>query len=239
MKIHPFIFNWKEQYEKTCQTEIQLLNIFDKVTVINSDENNKKDNWINLDDEAYFTSQFCNAINLFDGDVMFHVQGDVTYYNWKGIFRSAEKYYEKYNFGIYAPNVDYTMHYAGFVNMNLSNLLHSDTNLSIVTMTDCSCWFLHKDVIDEFKKRCFLSYAETKYGWGISATMSAISFLQKKFVLRDYDYTVNHPKHTGYDDYQAWTDGRIYHDELDEELQEAIFDVRKRHQHKIFELLSK
>jgi hypothetical protein len=237
MRIHPFIFNWKGQYEKTCQTEKQLLEIFDKVTVINSDEKNKKNNWVNLDNDAYFTAQFCNAINLFDGDLMFHVQGDVTYYNWKGIIDSAIKYYEKYHYGIYAPNVDYTMLNAG--NVNLNEFFENDSNLNLVTMTDYSCWFIDKDIINQFKEQCFLSYAEYKYGWGIGGCMSAISFLQKKLVLRDYNFTVNHPKNTGYLVEKAYHELSSFHSNLNENLQEIILDVRKRNKDKILQLLKK
>ena len=237
MKIHPFIFNWKGQYEKTCQTEKQLLEIFDKVTVINSDEENKKDNWVNLDNDAYFTAQFCNAINLFEGDLMFHVQGDVTYYNWKGIIDSAIKYYEKYHYGIYAPNVDFTVLNAG--NVNLNEFFENDSNLNLVLMTDCSCWFLDKDIIKKFKEKCILSYAETKYGWGINACMSAISYIEKKYVIRDYNYTVNHPKHTGYDAKKAYDESMNFHHGLNENLQQIILDVRKRNKNKLLQLLEK
>jgi hypothetical protein len=236
MKIHPFIFNWKGQYEKTCQTEKQLLEIFDKVTVINSDEENKKDHWVNLDDDAFFTTQFCNAVNLFDGDLMFHIQGDVTYYNWKGIVDSAIKYYDKYKYGIYAPNVDYTMHYAGFVNIN-TTVFYNDTNLRMVTMTDCSCWFLDKEIIKKFKEKYILNYAETKYGWGITACMSALSYISKKYVIRDYDYTVNHPKNTGYKQEDAYRESVNFHNSLDKEMLDATIYVRKRNEHKIFDEL--
>lgn len=75
MKIHPFIFNWKGQYQSTLKTELQLLEIFDNVTVINSYEDYKKDNWINLDKDAYFAEQFITACKAFDGDVMMACSG--------------------------------------------------------------------------------------------------------------------------------------------------------------------
>ena len=105
MVIHPFIFNWKNKFDNTCRIEEELLKIFDNVTVINSDEENKKDNWINLDDSCYYTAQFSNAINRFNGDLLFLIQGDSSYYDWNFIVNSAKKYYEKYKYGVYAPNV--------------------------------------------------------------------------------------------------------------------------------------
>jgi hypothetical protein len=237
MKIHPFIFSWKGQYEKTCETEEKLLKIFDKITIINSDEENKKDHWVNLDDEAYFTSQFCNAINLFDGDLMFHIQGDVTYYNWEAIVKSAKRYYSKYNYGIYAPNVDFTELRASRVNV-ISNKFKDECNLSLVSMTDCSCWFLNKTIIDSFKKNCLLQYAEGKYGWGIIACMSALSFLEKKYVLRDYNYTVSHPKKTGYDYEEAYTESITFHKSLNEKILNLILTVKEKNPDKILKIFN-
>ena len=62
--IQPFIFNWRNQFEKTCAIEDSLKEIFGEVTVINSDEENTREGWIDLGDEAYFTMQFRKALDL-------------------------------------------------------------------------------------------------------------------------------------------------------------------------------
>lgn len=59
--IQPFIFNWRNQFEKTCAIEDSLKQIFGEVTVINSDEENTREGWIDLGDEAYFTTQIGRA----------------------------------------------------------------------------------------------------------------------------------------------------------------------------------
>ena len=46
--IQPFIFNWPGQYEKVCKIEEELNKIFDDVIVINSDDDNTKEGWINI-----------------------------------------------------------------------------------------------------------------------------------------------------------------------------------------------
>jgi len=51
MKIQPFIFNWKNQFDKTCEIENSLNKVFEKITVINSDDDNKKSHWINIGEE--------------------------------------------------------------------------------------------------------------------------------------------------------------------------------------------
>jgi len=72
MNIQPFIFNWNRQFEKTCAIEDALSKVFEKVTVINSDDNNTRDGWIDIGDESYFSDQFRKALELFDGDVLLH-----------------------------------------------------------------------------------------------------------------------------------------------------------------------
>ena len=150
MKIQPFIFNWKGQYEKTLKTESQLLEIFDNVTVINSYEDYKKDNWINLHKDAYFAEQFVAACKMFDGDVMMHVQGDATYHDWKSIVRSAKRYYFEYDYGIYAPNVDFTAYRSRAVDLG-NRGLEKYINLKNVSSTDCTAWFINKDILKEFE----------------------------------------------------------------------------------------
>jgi hypothetical protein len=236
MIIHPFIFNWKNKFDSTCRIEEELLKIFDTVTVINSDEENKKNNWINLDDSCYFTAQFSNAINRFNGDLFLQIQGDSSYYDWKIIVDSAIKYYEKYKYGIYAPNVDFTPLHAGYVNIK-TDFFKEDKNLELVTMTDCTCWFIEKEIIDYFIKNFFLIYAETKHGWGISACMAAISFLKGKYVLRDYNYTIMHPKSTNYDITSAIADMDYFHDNLDEEIQTIIKNIRMNDSEYLLNLL--
>ena len=78
MDIHVFIFNWRNQFDQTVEKEKALSALGYRVTVINSDEENEQAHWVNLGESAYFTDQFMKALELFDGDVMFHVQGDVA-----------------------------------------------------------------------------------------------------------------------------------------------------------------
>ena len=82
MKIHTIIFNWRGQHNKTLEKIEQLKAIGVNPTVINSDEGFFLDDWHNIGEESYFTAQFLKAIDVFDGDVLFHIQGDASYNNW-------------------------------------------------------------------------------------------------------------------------------------------------------------
>ena len=114
MKIQTFIFNWpgvkegRTHYELTCEKVEQLKRINKNPIVINSDDEHKEGSWHNIGDESYFTAQFLKALDLFDGDILFHIQADASYHNWLPIYESAVEYFERYKWGIYAPNVDFT-----------------------------------------------------------------------------------------------------------------------------------
>ena len=86
MNIQTFIFNWRGQYEKTIEKEIQLLSIGKHPIVINSDDEKTEEGWHNIGEASYFTDQFLKAIELFDGDVLFHIQGDASYDNWEKLY---------------------------------------------------------------------------------------------------------------------------------------------------------
>lgn len=195
MKIHPFIFCWKGQTANAINLEQIFLQIFGNVTVINSGENSRRENWIDIGNDAYFAEQFSTACDIFNGDIMLHVQADVTFNDWRSVVDSAIYYYSLYSYGIYAPNINYTAYTSDYVDISCANKTGSLKN---VLLTDCSAWFLDKSVINFFKKKYLKSFLGTKYGWGICSCLSCIAHLQNKPVLRDYNFTLSHPKSTGY-----------------------------------------
>jgi hypothetical protein len=204
IKIHAFIFNWRGQYEKTIKLEKEFSRHVDKLTVINSDDNNKKDHWVNLGDSAYFGDQFSKALEIFDCDnydLLFHIQADVDdpENDWGSIVNSAKFYYILYNYGVYAPNVDYTAWDKKTAKLDaLDGLLYS-SNIDVVITTDCSCWFINKEMISSFKNKYLDAFKNNKLGWGACSTICAESFMNKKLVLRDNNFKLNHPKGTSYD----------------------------------------
>jgi GR25 family glycosyltransferase involved in LPS biosynthesis len=232
-QIDAFIFNWKGQLQKTLKTESELCKIFDKVTVINSDDGNKFDHWINIGEDAYFSAQFLKALELFDGDILFHVQGDVTYDNWSSIIEDAKLYYKKYKYGIYSPNVDYTHWDSTRVDIDSFGEMDNE-KLKLVSMTDCSCWFINKEIINEYKIKYSDSFKKNKYGFGADLINCAISFKKNMPVLRDYKYTVDHPESTNY----SSKDARIMLEEYIETIkdEELKFLIKKIRNCEIYEL---
>lgn len=201
IKIHAFIFNWQGQYEKTIKLEKEFARHLDKLTVINSDDNNKKDHWVNIGEDSYFGDQFCKAVELFDGDILFHTQADVSSPNneWGQIIDSAKKYYIKYNYGVYAPNISHTNWTNNRVSLEIitSEEIKND-NLTIVSNTDCSSWFINKDLIKNFKSNYLEISKKNKIGWGIDQVICLESLLDSRLVLRDNNFKLEHPRYTGY-----------------------------------------
>lgn len=223
MEIQPFIFNWNGQFEKTCKTEESLLKIFNKVTVINSDDNNTKDGWINLGNDAYFSDQFRKALELFDGDVLMHVQGDVSYDNWDKLIQDASKYITYYDAGIYAPNIDWTWYSSE--NSDIDSLESDHDNIKMVACTDETVWFIEKSIIQEMLDR-EIDFSENKMGWGWDLVFSAISFVNSKPVIRDYNHTIDHPMGTNYNKEKAATEMEILWRSLDPDLKEVISYIK-------------
>ena len=216
MKIQTFIFNWCNQYEHTIKKIEQLKIIGKTPIVINSDDEYKKADWYNIGEESYFTAQMSKALELFDGDVLFHIQADASFDNWQPIYDSAEKHFKKYKWGIYAPNVDFTWYVSERTDLDMFNI--AQKNLKMVANTDCTCWMIHKDIINEAIKRK-IDFSPYKMGWSFDIIYTALSYMKKRPVLRDYNYTVQHPKGTNYSKGIAEAEMHTFYQSLPEEIQ--------------------
>lgn len=234
MNIQVFIFNWKGQYKKVKEKISQLADIGIIPIVINSDEEHNDEGWVNVGEEAYFTAQFIKALELFDGDIFFHIQGDASYNDWKQLCNDALKYYEKYRWGVYAPNVDYTWYNSSRTDIN--SITVPDANLKVVACPDCTCWFIHKDIINEFKARK-IDMKPYTMGWGWDIIFPGISFLNKRPVLRDYNHTIDHPEGTNYNKDKAEGEMRDLYNALPDDLK-AMFYYIKGDRNQIAKLFS-
>lgn len=228
MNIQPFIFNWKGKHSNTCYIEEEISKNLVPVTVINSEEKYSNPNWVNLGDSAFFAKQFLTALDLFDGDIFFHIQGDASYSNWRQLIEDAQKYFTQLNYGIYAPNINHTWYDSNIADINLLPL--EDKNLKMVSCTDCTVWFIHKDIIDLYKKSK-IDFTKYKIGWGIDLVFCALSHLNHRKVIRDYSHEIKHPKGTGYDEGLAHSEMNHLKSVLPVEIKQMIefihFDKEK------------
>lgn len=221
MKIQTFIFNWNRQYQKTIKKESQLKDIGRETVVINSDDLYKLKHWHNIGNRSYFTAQFLKALEIFDpdADALFHIQADASYDNWQGLYEDAEKYFEKTNWGIYAPNVDYTWYDSS--RTDIPNIEINVDNLRAVANPDCTCWFIHRDIINKFKERN-LDFSPYSMGWCWDIVLCSLSYMNKRLVVRDYNHTISHPKGTNYNISAAEAEMWALYQSLPEDLQEGF-----------------
>jgi hypothetical protein len=223
MNIQPFIFNWNRQFEKTCAIEDALIPIFDKVTVINSDDNNTREGWVDIGDQCYFSDQFRKALELFDGDVLLHIQGDVSYNNWENLIKDAKEYLEYYDAGIYAPNIDYTWYSPK--NADIESLESDHSNIKMVACTDETVWFIRKEIIEELFNRK-VDFSNNVMGWGWDLVLSSICFVNGRPVIRDYNHIIDHPPGTNYNKELASKEMLDLWNSLDEDLKEIVSYIK-------------
>ena len=198
--IQPFIFSWKGHFENACALERELSGIFDNVTVINSDDENTRPGWVNIGEASFFSAQFRKALELFTGDILFHVQADAHYDRWRELVDDAFVVFETHRPGIYAPNVDYT-HWTTERNDIISKRLEPP-NLKLIACSDETVWFIRREVIQGLQERG-IDFSGNIMGWGWDCMLAAISYLKGMPVIRDYNHTVQHPQGTSYNRAQA------------------------------------
>jgi len=191
MKIQGFIFNWKGHEANAKALEEKCGRVID-VTVINSEECLKEEHksWVHLDDSAYFSAQWNRAMELFQGDVLFHIQADATFNRFEDLFAKAQRCFETYPLGVYEPNVDFTPH-----QFRKSLLRELEAGVHEVPMTDCTCWFIAGDIA---RKLPSIDLTINRYGWGVSRAIAGLSRLSGKLCVRDYNFKIQHPRGTGY-----------------------------------------
>jgi hypothetical protein len=235
VKIQSFIFNWRNQFDKTIEKETKLSSLGYNTVVINSDELYDQVHWVNLGESAYFTDQFIKALDLFDGDVLFHVQGDASYDDWNAVIKDARDSFETYKWGIYAPNVDYTWYTKE--RTDIEGVQLRDKTMKLVACPDCTCWFIHKDIIDVFKQ-LKIDMSPYKMGWGWDIILPGISYLMGRPVIRDYYHTIDHPPGTNYNKDQAENEMAKLFNSLPHELK-VMFSWIKGDRQQILQLFNK
>lgn len=191
-RVQIFLFNWPGQTARAQATLQQLNDLGHSVTVINSDPHYTPFDWINLGNSAWFGQQWSLATSLFNADIMFHIQADATYDRWQPLLRDAVKYFDRYHYGIYGPGFVDNGHY-----VPLETWQSQDPGIYAIPNPDCTCWFIHRDVIDQFKA-LQLDLAQNTLGWGIDCVVCALSWMSGRIVLRDLNHNVVHHPGRGY-----------------------------------------
>jgi hypothetical protein len=226
MKIQTFVFNWVGHEQNAVALERSLGRLCD-VRVINSDSTveSRHAGWRHIGDSAYFTDQWNTALELFDGDILFHIQADASYPNFAAMFERCRFAIGRHNCGVYAPNVDFTPW-----QYNRRELRRLDDDLLEVAQTDCTCWAICREVIDRLPS---VDPRVNKFGWGIDFLVIATARALNKRVARDYRFTVAHPRSTGYDIEEASRQLKSLLQSLPPELRRIFVSLQEEAQSKL------
>jgi hypothetical protein len=177
---------------KAAELETQLTKLGD-ITVINSDERLAAayPHWVTLNADAYFSEQWNKALELFAGDALFHIQADAFSSDLAQMFSKYSSVREKHRIGVFEPHIDHTDQ-----QYNVSGLRCLEPNMFEIPFTDSTCWFVHGDIVRHFSP---IDLTVNRYGWGIDVMAAACCRLAGLRCVRDYTFTVTHPRGTGYE----------------------------------------
>lgn len=220
MKIQNFIFTWNQFVSNAIDIESKISK-YGKTTVINSNVNENRDHWINLND-GYFAEQWSTLISNIDDDTdyIFHIQSDASVHDFEKLYSRFFEIVSKYDVGIYAPNVDYTWHK---YNVDLLNKI--ENNVFEVPNTDCTCWFINTQITKKYISDLDLNI----YGYGIDWYYSAECMLQNKKILRDYTIKIDHPHNKNYNNDKANKNYSIWFEKQPLVMQEKMLELMDKH----------
>jgi hypothetical protein len=91
-----------------------------------------------------------------------------------------------------------------------------------VPLTDCTCWFVAGDVL---RRVPVVDVAVNRYGWGIAATVAALARRRGRRCVRDYRFTVRHPRARGYSSVEAARERASYVRALPRTLARGVLRV--------------
>jgi hypothetical protein len=197
MKFQAFINTWQDKWKNALALETALKQCADTVTVVNTNSQIRSEHpsWIHADESEYYSETLNRCTAMFDADVFFQIQADASFDNFDRMFERAEHCFNSRGAGVFEPNADYTP-----LRYDRLKLTELEPQLYKVPMTDNICWFIHGAVLKQFPP---VDASINKLGWGIAGAIAALSALRGKICVRDYSFTVLHPRSRNYDEPDA------------------------------------
>jgi hypothetical protein len=173
-----------------------------------------------LDETAYFSAHWNKAVELFDADIFFQIQADAEFDQFKALFAKARLLFGKYELGVYEPNVEHTR-----IQYDKLALRPIEPDVFEVPKPDSICWFITKEVVRQLPP---VDVTVNKYGFGVVSAIAALSQSSGKRCVRDYGFTVLHPKHRGYSTLLAKQQKEVYLEGLNPNLRAGTIQVDQR-----------
>ena len=156
-----------------------------------------------------------------------HCQGDTVFDNYEQLVKDARKYYNLYEWGVYAPDVTNVWYTSDQTDIN--GIESEDDNIKMVACTDETVWFVHRDIINEYYERKLdeiMTHEKMKMGWGWDLVMNGISFIKGRPVIRDYAHQIEHAKGTNYNKNSAGEEMGNLWNSLPDDLKESISYIK-------------
>jgi hypothetical protein len=215
VKLQAFVFNWPGSKQHAAELEL-LLDPYCEVAIINSDDamRDVHRDWYHIGEDAFFSAQWNKAVELFHGDILFHIQADAWPHNVDSMLDECVRYIRDRNVGVYGPNIDFTD-----LEFRRNALPRLDDNVYEVPATDETCWAISAEVL---KAMPLADPAVSRLGWGMDFVASATARSMSRKVVRDYRFCVDHPKGRGYNEPQAREQWKRYKLGLEPDLRQTI-----------------
>lgn len=201
--VHIIIFCWPSVIENTRHICDSIKHLNHRITVIDASGGTPQEiehcHWVSVNQFLYYGSKFYYAMRLFDGDIMLQIQADAYNDDWVFLIETCiARFTEFPHLGIWSPEVDNT----GWPTDSVAISSMPDSDLTIVSQTDCIVWGLRRDVITPLMA---LDYSSNNLGWGIDWAAAVTAYSRSMIAVRDKRTKIVHALGTGYQREEAYT----------------------------------
>jgi len=198
MKIQYFVFNYAHFHEAKDLLNRFLNEGLDAYLLSNEAPNDpeyEETDRVKKFSNIFYTGQWNEALKLFNADILFITNADVTINSIPELVSKMTNFYEKYKSDLYAPN-----HYWTSWTFDPNLLEDLEPNLKLVPMTDSTIWSISADIVQKVGQ---IDLDINKLGWGIEILAAWYCKQLGKYVVRDYSVKYKHPRSTKYNRHEA------------------------------------
>ena len=200
--FHVFIISWAGQHENAIDISNDVLSVTDRVSIVYSDPDpeiilNAACQLIRRSNDLFWEDKFKSCLAVCGDSPILIIHADCKCDNWSAIIKSCTNSCSQIErIGVWTPKINGT--YWDLSVTKIGGI--SDSNLSIVALTDAIVFYLSSDVIDRMRK---VDYGSNPFGWGIDLLFCTAAHVSDYLVVVDESIEISHPKLTGYDSNSA------------------------------------
>jgi hypothetical protein len=166
-----------------------------------------------------FSVQWEEAVNRFTGDIFLWVMADAKLpFDVSAMFNTMYKIYSTHDVGMYAPNLDWTS-----MTYDCSKLKEfiPKSNIYEVPGTDLIFVSLSADLLETLPP-----LDNNRHGWLYDYLIASVAEKMGLAVLRDYNFTIDHPYGKAYSEIAAQKQAAQWFDQLAPAHQRGIREMQ-------------